>query len=476
MVRKKLPHKSLIQRAQTIYERGVNKNTPIRLEPDKQLRKIADGNGLYLLVQRSKLTGNLGYSWVFRGSFNGKILDLGLGSFPATSLATGREKVTAIKDLIAKDIDPRLQQPRKAKQAKEEERQTLRAITTACWNDYKEQWTEKHRKQWISSLQPILASRLNGSKKELGSLRISEISKEHLVQAFNPCWKSTRETGERTLGRMVLVFEWARNHNLLEGDLPTAGVKDMLKKKHKKKILTHFRFIPWSQVPKFLQRLRTLDSNTSVFLPLLWEWQILTGVRSKEGRQATWSEIDLKQKRWNIPRGRMKNASTVPESFHRIPLVGRTLEILKELKKLPNDSEVYLDKNGLPVEKGSKAHKITTQYLFPGPVVQGRTQAFSENALLLLRDRMGLRDATTIHGFRTSFRIWQDEFEMSSKNPNKGNGSHVWSIEAKEASLSHFPSFASVLGSYARSSHFEPRIHLMDQWAHYCVPQKRKKR
>ena len=100
----------LIQKAQTIYERGVRKHTPIRLEPDKQFRRVADGNGLYLLVRRSALTGELLRSWVFRGSFNRKILDLGIGKFPSTSLATARQKVTAVKDLIAKDIDPRLQQ------------------------------------------------------------------------------------------------------------------------------------------------------------------------------------------------------------------------------------------------------------------------------------------------------------------------------------------------------------------------------
>jgi integrase len=53
------------------------------------------------------------------------------------------------------------------------------------------------------------------------------------------------------------------------------------------------------------------------------EFCILIAVRSGEAIGAHWREIDLKAAVWTIPPGRMKGSRE-----HRVPLVGRALEIL----------------------------------------------------------------------------------------------------------------------------------------------------
>ena len=74
----------------------------------------------------------------------------------------------------------------------------------------------------------------------------------------------------------------------------------------------------YMEVPAFYTLVRTNQAVSKLALAFI----ILTGTRSKETRQAQWSEIDFKDKQWNIPAEKMKIKRS-----HVVPLSQQSLEI-----------------------------------------------------------------------------------------------------------------------------------------------------
>ncbi|MFL7900501.1 hypothetical protein ACJ41P_05150 [Azospirillum argentinense] len=60
--------------------------------------------------------------------------------------------------------------------------------------------------------------------------------------------------------------------------------------------------MPWQKVPEFIAGLRGTD-KAGPMVKLLFEFLILTAVRSGEARGACWSEFDLEGRPGPSPRG-----------------------------------------------------------------------------------------------------------------------------------------------------------------------------
>ena len=110
---------------------------------------------------------------------------------------------------------------------------------------------------------------------------------------------------------------------------------------------------------------------------------------------------------------------------HRVPLAGRTLELIGEL---PRQGD----------------------FLFPGSRAD---KPLSNMALLMALRRMG-RDDITAHGFRSSFRDW-----VAERTNYPG--------ELAEMALAHAIA-DKVEAAYRRGDLFEKRRRLMAEWARYC--------
>ena len=79
----------------------------------------------------------------------------------------------------------------------------------------------------------------------------------------------------------------------------------------------HHPAVPYSEVPKVVVAVRRMTSR--VPLRLLFEFLVLTAVRSGEAREAQWNEIDLDGSTWVIAREADENR--VPAS--RAPVQSR---------------------------------------------------------------------------------------------------------------------------------------------------------
>ncbi len=153
---------------------------------------------------------------------------------------------------------------------------------------------------------------------------------------------------------------------------------------------------------------------------------VLTATRVSESRNATWKEINLKTKEWNIPDIRMK-----ADRPHRVPLSKEAVSILKRAKKLSPNSLVF---------EGNVLNKPISD---------------SSIRQLLQDDYPKL----TVHGFRSTFRDWCAEITSYPR-------------EVAEAALAHSIKDATER-AYQRGDIFKKRLRLMNTWADYCLGGKR---
>jgi len=81
--------------------------------------------------------------------------------------------------------------------------------------------------------------------------------------------------------------------------------------------------------------------------------------------------------------------------------------------------------------------------------------ALNKMELPRVMDRLGQKDVTTVHGFRSSFRDWAGE-------------TTTFAHDICEAALAHSRGDATVQ-AYARGDLFTKRARLMSEWARYCL-------
>ncbi len=178
-------------------------------------------------------------------------------------------------------------------------------------------------------------------------------------------------------------------------------------------------------MPTFIE---DLHQRTAVAARAL-EFLILTATRTSEALNATWEEFNLEEaKVWTIPARRMK-----ARVEHRVPLSGRALEILREVK-------------------GDDAERNDGDYVFVG---QREGTPLSNMALLMMLRRMK-RDDITTHGFRSSFSDWASEVSSFSGELRETALAHTIQNKAERA--------------YRRGDALEKRREMMEAWATYCEP------
>lgn len=361
--------------------------------------KYFDGHGLYLRVD---LNGSR--FWVQRIVVRGKRCELGLGSPALVSLSEAREAALANRKLARAGGDPlAAKHAARAVLTFEEAAHKVHAFHQPTWSN------AKHGAQFISTLKTYAFPRL-------GSLRMSDVTSADVLAVLTPIWTTKAETARRVHQRIGTVMKWGVAQGWRQ-DNPAEAVTQALPKADRTKVGR--KALPYAEVPAFLVALHASKAGLSTKLAL--EFLILTAARSGEAREATWGEIDLNAKVWEVPASRMKL-----KKVHRVPLSPRALAILEEAKALGDGEASSL------VFPGTKAGK-----------------PLSDMTLSKLTKELGF--AVDVHGFRTSFRTWAQERTSYPR-------------EVAEAALAHQVGDAAER-AYARSDLFEKRRAMMDDWS-----------
>ena len=357
-----------------------------------------DGDTLYLVVSRS------GYrSWIQRLVIRGRRHDMGLGPFPAVSLAEARQRAHNNRVLARSGGDPMSDKQAAARVPSFETlaRQHI-AENSSSWRNL------KHRAQWLTTLEVY-------AFPSLGGLRVNEITRRHVIETLTPIWTSKPETAKRVRQRIRSVMDRAVAMEYVDYNPAGDAINAALARQPR--AVAHHRALPYGELPAALQAAR--DSGAGTAAKLAFEMLALTACRSGEVRSMTWDEVNLQEATWTIPGSRMKAGRP-----HRAPLSPRALAILGEARRLDNGS-------GL---------------VFPAPLSGG---VLSDMTFILLIRRLGLDFVP--HGLRSSFRDWAAE---------KTNARH----DVVEAALAHTVGNATE-AAYFRSDLFELRRALMDEWS-----------
>lgn len=369
----------------------------------------SDGGGLYLRVRAS------GRSWFFIGTYNGKRIELGLGSALDVTLAKARERAAEIRTMLVDGIDPRVERANAKLVAEEKPAVTFGAFALELVDSLEDGFKNpKHRQQWRNTLKTYA--------NPLWDVPIDGVTTEQILAVLQPIWLTKAETASRVRGRIERVLDAAKVKGLRAGENPARGRGhlDLLLPKRSKASVKHHPALPFAKIAEFMAQLHERPAIAARAL----EFTILTAARSGEARGMTWAEVNLGDKLWTVPAERMK-----AQVVHEVPLSDAALAVLEA---------VHSD--------GQKP----TDVVFPAP----RGGALSDMSLSQLLKRMGHKDIT-VHGFRSTFRDWAGEKTQFGR-------------EEVEMALAHTVA-SSVERAYRRGRALEKRRELMAEWARFCV-------
>ncbi|EMP7433983.1 tyrosine-type recombinase/integrase [Klebsiella pneumoniae] len=374
------------------------------LEKDLTLH---DGDGLFLIV---KTSGKKLWRFRYQRPATKQRTMMGLGAFPALSLADARGLRADYLALLANGIDPQIQ----AEVAEEQQQIALDSIfstVAANWFKLKSKSVipDYAKDIWRSLEKDVLPA--------IGEIPVQQIKARILVEALEPIKaRGALETVRRLVQRINEIMIYAVNTGLIDAN-PASGIGMAFEKPKKQNMPT----LRPEELPKLMRSL--IMSNLSVPTRCLIEWQLLTLVRPSEASGARWAEIDLDAKLWTIPAERMK-----AKREHIIPLSIPALDILDVMRPI-------------------SAHR---EHIFPSrndPKMSMNSQ--TANAAL---KRIGYGGKLVAHGLRS----------IASTALNE----HGFNADVIEAALAHCDK-NEVRRAYNRSTYLSQRKDLMDWWATY---------
>ena len=209
-----------------------------------------DGGGLYLQVSKWKTKS------IFRYSLGGKTRYMGLGSLNAFSLAEARERARAARQLLADGVDPIEQRhSRRAEtRSKAAKRMSFADAARQYIATHKASWSERHAEQWRQSLETY-------AFPVIGDLDVSQaIDTAAVMRTVEPIWHERNVTAHRVRNRIESVLDWASALRLRSGDNPArwkGHLDNLLAARSKIAAPKHLAAMPYSDVPAFVERLRS---------------------------------------------------------------------------------------------------------------------------------------------------------------------------------------------------------------------------
>lgn len=363
--------------------------------------------------------------------------DLGLGGYPDVSLSEARRKAAEARELLSKNIDPitAKREARSAMLAARLAEITFEKAAHQFIESKSAEWKSggKSADQWTSSLEAY-------AFPVLGSLRVADIDRAHVLRVLEPIWTEKNETANRVRQRMESVLDWAKVRGFREGDNPARwkGYLDkVLPAPGKVRDVQHHPALPYAQMQLFMVDLRSRNGMGARAL----EFAILTAARSGEARGARWDEIDLDAKVWTVPPERMKSS----KKEHRVPLSDAVIKMLKALPRVEGTDLVFTPQRGSNPLSDNTLTKLLGD-MHDASIKRGGAGYIDPKQAKVI----------TAHGFRSTFRDWASEETHAAR-------------DVVEMALAHTIG-NKVEAAYRRGDLFEKRRALMTEWATFCSP------
>ncbi len=376
------------------------------LKAKATLYRVADTNGLCIEVRT-----NGARVWRYRYRYAGKASMVGLGEYPAVSLAEARAERDRLRMLVKGGANP-AHVARVERAAKLEHAETTFAAVAA-------EWLAKRAKEGLSVGSVKRERRLvEKDLASIGSLPVADVTAPALLSALRKIeQRGVIETAHRARALAGQVFRYAIATGRAQRN-PAADLVGALEQPR----VRHFASVTEpARVGELLRTIRSYRGSPVTVAAL--NLAPLVFARPGELRTARWADIDLDAAEWRY-------TATKTGTPHIVPLSSQAVAILRDLHPLTGRGE----------------------YVFPG--VRSPRRPMSENTINAALRYMGIdRDTMTGHGFRAMARTILDE--VLGFRPDY--------IEHQLAHAVRDPNGRA----YNRTAHLPERRKMMQAWADY---------
>ncbi|MDP1998342.1 MAG: integrase arm-type DNA-binding domain-containing protein [Rhodoferax sp.] len=415
--------------------RQLNRLTALQVSKLNKPGLYGDGGGLTLQITRTGVK-----SWLFRFMREGKAYGMGLGATHTISLAEARQKALEARKLLADGLNPMAVKKQKllALALERAKMMTFDQCAASYIEAHKASWKNaKHIDQWTNTLATY-------ASPVFGQQPVADIDTALIVKCLSPIWQTKTETASRLRGRIESVLGWATTSGYRAGENPArwkGHLENLLATIGKSSRTKNHPSLPWQRIGEFMLALKARPGVASKAV----EFAVLTACRSGEVRGTKWSEFDFTERVWTIPAERMK-----ARREHQVPISDAALAVLMSIR---STDMVSMGQLSIPAD---------SRFVFAGT----KMQALSDMSLTAVIRRMNgdgdkpiwvdaNGDGITVHGFRSSFRMWAAEMTAYPR-------------EVAEHALAHqLPD--AVERAYQRGTQFSKRQALMADWGVVCT-------
>ncbi|AXZ46902.1 integrase [Citrobacter freundii] len=378
-------------------------------KPKDKPYKLADGGGLYLLVNP-----NGARYWRLKYRVAGKEKLLALGVYPDVTLADARAKRDEAKRGIAGGIDPN--------EAKREEKIAREANVRNTFQEIACEWHSSKLYKWSEGYASDIMEAFNKDVfPYIGKKPISEIKPLELLNVLRRMeGRGATEKAKKVRQRCGEVFRYA----IVTGRAEYNPAPDLTSAMQGHES-SHYPFLNAPELPAFFEALSRYSGSELVVLAA--RLLIITGLRTGELRGATWQEIDVDAAVWEIPAERMKMRRP-----HIVPLSLQAQAIIMRIREMTG----------------------RYPYIFPGRNDPRKTM--SEASINQVFKRIGYAGRVTGHGFRHTMSTilheqgyntaWiETQLAHVDKNSIRGTYNHAQYLDGRREMLQWYADYMDAL-------------------------------
>ncbi|UOZ19241.1 tyrosine-type recombinase/integrase [Enterobacter asburiae] len=378
-------------------------------KPKDKPYKLADGGGLYLLVNP-----NGARYWRLKYRVAGKEKLLALGVYPDVTLADARAKRDEAKRGIAGGIDP--------SEAKREEKISRELNVRNTFQEIACEWHSSKLYKWSEGYASDIMEAFNKDVfPYIGKKPISEIKPLELLNVLRRMeGRGATEKAKKVRQRCGEVFRYA----IVTGRAEYNPAPDLTSAMQGHES-SHYPFLNAPELPAFFEALSRYSGSELVVLAA--RLLIITGLRTGELRGATWQEIDVDAAVWEIPAERMKMRRP-----HIVPLSLQAQAIIMRIREMTG----------------------RYPYIFPGRNDPRKTM--SEASINQVFKRIGYAGRVTGHGFRHTMSTilheqgyntaWiETQLAHVDKNSIRGTYNHAQYLDGRREMLQWYADYMDAL-------------------------------
>lgn len=341
------------------------------------------------------------------------------GDYPDIPLKAINDLAKDVKRIIKQGIDPTAYREAQRVQTEVDHQAQLRAQASSfesvarAWHanrrDVLKKWSASNAERVINSLEKDVFP-------TLGALHMSEVTAPLLLEVIQKVIdRGALETAKKLNQRINSIFRYAVLRKLVAHN-EADNLRDEIPTPERR----HNPYLKSEQLGAFIRDVEADGCGELLKVAILLTLHCLT--RTQETRFAQWSEFDLDANVWHIPAERMKMKRS-----HSIPLTPQVIALLERVKPFTS-------------------HK---PYLFWNASIG---KPFSENAMLQVLYRLGLKGKLTIHGLRATGSTVLNEAGFRA--------------DVIECALAHKEENA-IRGAYNHAQYLEERRGMMAWWSDY---------